>query len=758
MLTLLIDRQPAILDTHTQFTLTRENPLFTGAGTYTLEITLPLAQCPQNTKIFGPIQHLQARPEQLQRRRLPFQLIAPPLNIKGTTRITQITQTHIKIQLLAERSQLNDNTRNPEIYIDQIPLQPCWHQLYQQYSGTPNTPQNYQNTLQLLTSGTIPPDTLQQALYGTPQQTQTIALPIYSIPDQRIANQLATRHYYPHTINPYNPDTPPTYTTHGPLPQTDQPLTTTPQNHTPTPAPDYIIAPQPYLLPLTLQIFRYLGYTHIQHPFQNTTAQEIIIANTRPTIHPQQTLPHWTIQEYITELQNLLSVIIDTPTPDTLIITPKSHTISLTHQTVNHPRHTSHQHQTTINHTHHKNETDNNNPLAQNIAYTTRTGIGPTRQLTDKILQQTTIRYTTAQFPTPQDLKRPLHNRQGTTPRPILYITPDGWQYAFFDYTGTTQQNLQPINHLAPATPLDPPPTITQTPIETDYTPPTTPTTLKIIPALHILAPSGHPILHYTTQQNLKPTEKTPQQTTTPYPLLAATDHITPPPTDQTPTPTWYQLLQTDQNPDNPNNNNNEPHTPSLFGQPQKGKTRPHPYGQKNQTPQETPPHPDYIEIALHHNHTITLPLNPAERTTNRPPLHIPTAIGTPLYYLQGTVRTALPDFRLHINSQGKPPHPQLAQIQSNITQPWQPPTQSDGTPMPPLTTTHTYTTPDGTPRIDTHTTIEITIHTRQNIDPKQLYHIDNKIYICRQLQYTLTNQGTQPTIRATLHPLDPLP
>ena len=40
----------------------------------------------------------------------------------------------------------------------------------------------------------------------------------------------------------------------------------------------------------------------------------------------------------------------------------------------------------------------------------------------------------------------------------------------------------------------------------------------------------------------------------------------------------------------------------------------------------------------------------------------------------------------------------------------------------------------------------------------QQLYHIDNKIYICRQLQYTLTNQGTQPTIRATLHPLDPLP
>ena len=52
MTNLYIDGRQAVLPTDTQIKVTTENPLFTDAGTYTLEVALPLEGCADNQRIF----------------------------------------------------------------------------------------------------------------------------------------------------------------------------------------------------------------------------------------------------------------------------------------------------------------------------------------------------------------------------------------------------------------------------------------------------------------------------------------------------------------------------------------------------------------------------------------------------------------------------------------------------------------------------------------------------------------------------------
>ncbi len=54
-MTILIDDKEAILKKGSSFNYIAENRLFTGSDSYTLSMTFPLKDCPQNREIFGYI-------------------------------------------------------------------------------------------------------------------------------------------------------------------------------------------------------------------------------------------------------------------------------------------------------------------------------------------------------------------------------------------------------------------------------------------------------------------------------------------------------------------------------------------------------------------------------------------------------------------------------------------------------------------------------------------------------------------------------
>lgn len=116
---ILIDGRPAVLKSDTSFDYVAENRLFGGADDYTLAITLPLADCPQNLAIFG---HLNRKDVKAQKLRYDCEIRCADFVKFGTVTITEISETDIKVQFLAGRSEQNFDKKFDEIYINELTL------------------------------------------------------------------------------------------------------------------------------------------------------------------------------------------------------------------------------------------------------------------------------------------------------------------------------------------------------------------------------------------------------------------------------------------------------------------------------------------------------------------------------------------------------------------------------------------------------------------------------------------------------------
>lgn len=284
---LTINNQTAEIKKGTTIKLTRVNPYFADQGDYTLEVQLPLRGCPANLAIFGPRNHPATTQYPHIGEQYTMQLIAPPLQLEGTATVTSITETEVKVQLKAgvKASPLNNDTT----YIDELPLGNAWDEFGSvQYSSSHvfSSGTDVRTQIIIFSScmgqtflGTTTP--VRQAAYGTYGQTDAICLPIYSTTDDIIANPMDM-------IN----TSPSLSSRHGNI-------------------DDITLAPCPYLLDITARIFRCLGFTpnDWRQYTENPLTRAIYIANTRQTLQRAKILPHWTVKEYLNELQNLLGCV-----------------------------------------------------------------------------------------------------------------------------------------------------------------------------------------------------------------------------------------------------------------------------------------------------------------------------------------------------------------------------------------------------------------------------------------------------------------
>ena len=114
-----INNQQAALKQGTSFEYIAENRYFTDSDSYTLAITLPLAGCPQNLAIFGNINRKDVNnPNTV----MSCEIRDRKFYKKGVVAITELTQSDVKIQFLADRSVQNYNTSLDDIYINELDL------------------------------------------------------------------------------------------------------------------------------------------------------------------------------------------------------------------------------------------------------------------------------------------------------------------------------------------------------------------------------------------------------------------------------------------------------------------------------------------------------------------------------------------------------------------------------------------------------------------------------------------------------------
>lgn len=284
---LTINNQTVEIKKGTTIKLTRVNPYFADQGDYTLEVQLPLRGCPTNLAIFGARNHPATPQYPHIGEQYTMQLIAPPLQLEGTATVTSITETEIKVQLKAgvKASPLNNDTT----YIDELPLGNAWDGFGSVQdaglvfsSGTDVRTQIVIFSSYMFATFLRTTTPVWQAAYGTYGQTDAICLPIYSSTDDIIANPMDMITTSPSLSS-----------RHGSV-------------------DDITLAPCPYLLDITARIFRCLGFkprNWSQYTDDNPLTRGIYIANTRQTLQRAAMLPHWTVKEYLNELQNLLGCV-----------------------------------------------------------------------------------------------------------------------------------------------------------------------------------------------------------------------------------------------------------------------------------------------------------------------------------------------------------------------------------------------------------------------------------------------------------------
>lgn len=114
-----INGQQAYLKKNTSFEYISENPLFTGSDSYTLTITFPLKDCPQNIRIFG---HLHRQDVEKNKVVFDCDIRDKEFFKSGSIIITQISETEVKTQFLEGRSEQNFDDTFDDVYLNQLSL------------------------------------------------------------------------------------------------------------------------------------------------------------------------------------------------------------------------------------------------------------------------------------------------------------------------------------------------------------------------------------------------------------------------------------------------------------------------------------------------------------------------------------------------------------------------------------------------------------------------------------------------------------
>ena len=289
MLQLTIQGKPAVLKSGTTIKLTRENPFFAGSGDYTLDVTLPLAGCPENLRIFGALHRDETSLLPYIGRRYEFRLLTDGLSTEGTAVVQSADAEELKLQLLGERSALN-NALPDDVYIDELDLgffqqgrlpDPGAHHI-DYIDLDPENPTrrgmaqfyNFMATEQ----GLLAQEWREQFMYGTYGHTDGPCFPLFSPTSDAIVN-------YEFDRPTYNEDMIPT---HHWVP----------------------MAPQPWLMVVVEKILAALGYTfEAESDESHGWAWQVFLANSRATVRLAETLPHWTVREFLSEVENFLSAV-----------------------------------------------------------------------------------------------------------------------------------------------------------------------------------------------------------------------------------------------------------------------------------------------------------------------------------------------------------------------------------------------------------------------------------------------------------------
>ena len=268
---LTINGRQAALKKGSSIEYVSENRIFTDADDYSMEIELPLEDCPQNIAIFGHITR-----KDVSMGDIFFDAVMQDTNFfkRGAVVITGLTQETVKVQFLEKRSYQNFYPRFDETYIDELDLGE-WPTIYPDNSS----------------SRGAQPRPGQTVTYETPAQIWSRADDYTALPwVNNTSGNLQNCAKWNYATNSFEWKV---------LPDDDEDT-------------DFSVGLsfQPNLLWLTKKICDALGYSYDFTMWEGSDYRYLLILNTTPFAWSSHewaaALPHWTVNEFFAELEKLL--------------------------------------------------------------------------------------------------------------------------------------------------------------------------------------------------------------------------------------------------------------------------------------------------------------------------------------------------------------------------------------------------------------------------------------------------------------------
>lgn len=243
------DWQKVIFSTQgSGFKLTRENPYFTESESYTLDVSLPM-DILENRRFFGNLQRIDTtkKADKYQCRLM----IDNHSMLDGTARISQVTESTVKVQLLGGNSELNFLSKEEGAYIDEMDLGLINLFFIIDYKG--------------------------QILEDSDSDSIAAFMPVYDETNSVVSNcktyDTATKKWKG-LVN----------ATTG-----------------------IVSAPQPNLLYILKAVLHVSGYTLKQCDIDTEPWNRLYIASAKGTDYLAHALPHWTVGEFLSELCKLFN-------------------------------------------------------------------------------------------------------------------------------------------------------------------------------------------------------------------------------------------------------------------------------------------------------------------------------------------------------------------------------------------------------------------------------------------------------------------
>lgn len=258
---LYIDNVLVDLPTDFKFTLIKENPYFTKSSSYSLDVTLS-TESVTNSKVFG---HLSRRDVTKLPSTWQCRLVVDNRNILiGTATLTEVNERTVTIQLLGGNSEMNFLSKVEKLYIDELDLGPISEDWTRNEDGT-----------FLFSHGTS--SFLGEDFFNISRNF--IVAETYSI--HKIKNTTEDCFY-----NVFKS------TSSGSQLLMDK------------------VALQPRLWYVIDRLFSFFGYSVDVSDIDCDLYRNILCMNASPVVDIKDVLPHWTVTEFIEQLEHLFNCTI----------------------------------------------------------------------------------------------------------------------------------------------------------------------------------------------------------------------------------------------------------------------------------------------------------------------------------------------------------------------------------------------------------------------------------------------------------------